>query len=137
MGEPARKLPEDYDYEEHIKPKGYKRQSVMASGEFASSSFELPDKRAVPKFTFVSDNIRLNAVKPVTIYVSKGEELWFAENDKLNIYANGKDSAEAINDFTEQLIHFYKHYKSSTEDNLLQYARALKKTFLENFVEES
>ena len=136
MGEPARKLPEDCDYEEPIKPKGYKRQSVMESGESASFSLELPDKIAVPAFTFVLDNIRLNTVKPVTIYVSKGEELWFAENDKLNIYANGRDSVEAINDFTEQLIHFYKHYKSSSEDELLQYARALKQTFLENFVEE-
>lgn len=136
MGEIARALPGDYDYEEAIRAQGYRKQLPVISGESASFSLELPEKILVPKFTFRSDEIRLRALKPVTIFISKGEELWLADNENLNIYATGKDSVEAIKDFTEQLIHFYLRHKSSSEENLLEYARRLRKIFLENFVEE-
>jgi hypothetical protein len=137
MGEPARTLHPDYDYDEGIAYRGYKRESVVSSEESAPFSPKVPEEIGVPKFTFVGEDLRLRAKKPVTIHISKGEELWFAENKKLDIFATGEDSVSAIQDFASQVIHFYKRYKSLSDDELLQYARQLKVIFAENFVEEN
>lgn len=136
MGEPARTIYEDFDQEDRLNKKGYKREPITSSGQFESFAVQVPETIGVPKFTFVGDNKCLRAKKPVTIHISKGEELWFAESDKLNIYATGKDSVTAIQDFVTQLIYFYNRYKSSSDDQLLEYARELKAFFLDNFIEE-
>jgi hypothetical protein len=100
----------------------------------ANSSLE---QFAAPKSTFVGDRIRLIAKKPVIIYITRKEELWFAENEKLNIYATGADSVSAIRDFESQVIYLYDHYRSMSNDGLPQHARELKALYLYIFYEES
>jgi hypothetical protein len=51
------------------------------------------------------------ASKPVSIRTSKGESLFFAENENLGIYATGESRNEAIQAFSEHVVHFYQHYK--------------------------
>ena len=89
----------------------------------------------VKLFIFKSGEISLHAKECVEIGITKGEELWFAENEELDIYATGSDPDAAIKDFTLQLIHFYRHYMSLPDDRLLKHARKLKSIYSNNFVE--
>ena len=137
MGEAAIAFQEDYDenynYLEYIDKKGYKRLPPFFSGD-ARPQFEISEDSGIPKFIFKSDEILLRAIKPVTIFLSKGEDLWFAENDRLSIYATGKNSIDAINDFTIQLLYFHEHYTSLPDEKLLKHARELKQIYSENFI---
>jgi hypothetical protein len=99
-----------------------------------NSQFDLFE---APKTTFVGQSIRLKAKKPVIIYITKREELWFAENEMLNIYAIAADYVSAIQDFEAQLIYLYNHYRFLSDDGLPQHARELKAIYLYNFDEES
>jgi hypothetical protein len=67
--------------------------------------------------------------KPVSVKISKGEKLFFAENDNLNLYATGETSQEAVQEFCEQLLHFYMHYKKLSWDKVTGEGRRLKEIY--------
>jgi hypothetical protein len=67
--------------------------------------------------------------KPVAIRVSKGESLFFAENENLAIYATGETRGEAIQAFSDHVTHFYHHYKSLSWDRVTGEACRLKKLY--------
>ena len=71
--------------------------------------------------------------KPVSIRVSKGESLFFAENENLGIYATGETRNEAIQAFSDHVIHFYHHYKSLSWDRATGEACRLKKLYEDLF----
>jgi hypothetical protein len=89
----------------------------------------------VPLRKFHADDMTLQPVKPLTIRVSKGEELWFAENDKLDIFAVGESPEEALSEFSKHLIYFYRHYRSKSENELMGRALELKRVFEDSFME--
>jgi hypothetical protein len=79
--------------------------------------------------------VRLKADRRVTIRVSRGEELWFAENEKLDIYADGETPEMAIKEFQLLLTHFFKYYRELDPSRAMGDALRLKSLFEENFHE--
>jgi hypothetical protein len=141
MGEPAMTLDPYEDVEEQVIRRGYHRKTIgVSQSETVLPSSEILERKflqelKVPKSAFAGENLRLRAVKPVTIRLSQGEESWFAENEHLNIYAVGSDTVAAINDFTSHVIHFYQYYKDLQPDRATKRARKLKQLFEKGFVE--
>ena len=72
-------------------------------------------------------------VEPARVKISKGEALFFAENEYFGIFATGESRDEAINNFSEQIIHFYDHYKQLNWNRAAGEALRIKKLF-ENLV---
>lgn len=71
--------------------------------------------------------------KPVSIRISKGEALFFAENENLGIYATGETRSEAIQAFSDHVTHFYHHYKTLSWDRVTGEACRLKKLYEDLF----
>jgi hypothetical protein len=89
----------------------------------------------MPKRIFSAEDIRLKSLKPVAIRVRKGEELWFAENDRLDIYATGDSVEDAVKEFSVCLVHFYLHYKDLGPQDAIGEAKKLKALFIDEFSE--
>ncbi|AFM26263.1 hypothetical protein [Desulfomonile tiedjei] len=96
-------------------------------------SYALPDQYKVPAFQFRRDGLNLRALKPVTIKLARGENLWFAENERLDIYATGDTPQEAIEEFVIQLLSFYEHYRDLNEAQARGGAKRLKNVFATAF----
>ena len=92
---------------------------------------------SVPQSLFVAEGLKLRALKPVAIRVSRGQDVWFAENERLDIYATGESKEAAIQEFRLLLVRFYCHYKSLDAQKALKRARELKQLFEERFAEVS
>lgn len=88
-----------------------------------------------PLWRFASPKVVVLSSKPVSARVSKGESLFFAENEKLAIFATGASRNEAINSFGEHLVHFYEHYKRLDWDDVTGEARRLKEIYEDLFEE--
>ncbi|MCK4391113.1 MAG: hypothetical protein KAV83_12855 [Desulfobacterales bacterium] len=71
----------------------------------------------------------------VVCEVTKGQTLFFAEDENLGIFATGESRNEAISAFGEHLVHFYEHYKRLNWDSVTGEARRLKKIYEELFEE--
>jgi hypothetical protein len=84
---------------------------------------------------FDSDGFSLRAVKPIAIMVREGEQLWFAENEQLDIFATGEDEVDAVKEFSRHVLAFYRHYESLDPSEALGEAKRLKMVFKEGFIE--
>jgi hypothetical protein len=89
-----------------------------------------------PLWRFPSSHGVILSSKPVSVKISRGETLFFAENENLGLYATGESRDDAIHAFCEQLIHFYKHYKRLGWNRATGEARRLKDIY-ENLFRES
>ena len=90
----------------------------------------------MPVWDFFGAGHHLRVVgKPISITLSRGEELWFAENEHLDIFATGESRDDAIREFHVLLVHFYQHYSTLDEEKALKRARRLKRLFRERFTE--
>ncbi|MEI7449587.1 MAG: hypothetical protein WCJ75_08170 [Desulfomonile sp.] len=96
---------------------------------------DFPDQYRVTAFSFAGGGLTLQARKPVTIYVAQGENLWFAENDRLDIYATGATADTAIREFEAHLLSFYRHYAALGTSEGMGEALRVKKLFQESFIE--
>jgi hypothetical protein len=138
MSDPAVKLDPYDDIDRQVSSHGYARKPVKSAffetGVSVSEALERAQELKIPKSRF-SGEVQLQARKPVTIRIFKGEESWFAENENLNIFAMGPDSVQAINDFESHLVYFYLYYRELNPDRATSRAKNLKKIFEENFVE--
>lgn len=86
-----------------------------------------------PCWRFTDLNTVVLSSKPVSGRISKGESLFFAENENLNIYATGETRDEAIQTFSDQVTHFYHHYKRLSWDRVTGEACRLKKLYEDLF----
>lgn len=89
----------------------------------------------MPAWQFRSGGVEVIAKKPVAVHMLKGDHLWFAQSDNLDIYATGETPMDALQDFHVQLVHFFKHYRSRQHKDLVGHALKLKAIFEENFEE--
>lgn len=88
-----------------------------------------------PAWRFTAENHIIRSSKPVTISISRGEQLFFAENENLGLVATGKTIQEAIEDFGEQLVESFLHYQQLSWDRVTGRAKELKRFFEEFFNE--
>lgn len=89
----------------------------------------------VPQSNFSGLGIRLRAVKPISVKISCGKELCFAENERLDIFADGDSPEAAMKEFKSLLVEFYLHYKHLAPERAMSGAMRLKKLFQERFFE--
>ncbi len=131
----------DQDMNEEVRKLGY--SPVPPAFPFSGPSLELDALRKslgkkefrVPQSLFIAEGTKLRARKPVAITISRGQDLWFAENERLDIYSTGESDEAAIREFEFLLVHFYHHYKALDANLALRRAKELKKLFQEGFVE--
>jgi len=88
-----------------------------------------------PLWRFPSSQVVVLSSKPVSVKVSKGETLFFAESENLSIFATGESRGEAIHTFCEHLVHFYVHYKRLDWDRVTGKAQKLKEIYEDLFEE--
>lgn len=86
-----------------------------------------------PLWRFRSSNGVVLSSKPVSVKISRGESLFFAENENLDIFATGESRDDAIRAFNEHLIYFYNHYKNLSWDRVTGEAKRLKRLYEDLF----
>jgi hypothetical protein len=126
------------DIYEEVRKLGYSALPAVSPfwGPSREALRERLDKEfSVPQSLFVAEGVKLRALKPVAIRISRGQDLWFAENERLDIYATGESKEAAIQEFRLLVVRFYCHYKSLDADMALKRAKKLKQLFEERFVE--
>ena len=89
----------------------------------------------IPMWEFKSLEGSISTSKPVFVTFIFDEQIWLAENDDLMIYATGETIDETLKAFQEHLVHFYKHYRDLSWDQVTGQAKRLKKIFQEEFKE--
>ena len=82
---------------------------------------------------FSGADLLLIASPPVEVQVEERESHYFAENEELHIYASGETEAEAIREFNQDILHFYRHYRDLDEERVMGLGSRLKKRFSEVF----
>ena len=79
---------------------------------------------------------RLRAQELFPVKLSIGDDHFFVESENLGIYAAGKTFQAAVEDFCEQLIDIYEHYKSLNARQVTGDANRLRRLYTQMFVEE-
>lgn len=59
----------------------------------------LSDEFIIPRWLFAITECRLKANKAIHIRLTRGTELWFAENEQLDVFATGSTTQEAVEEF--------------------------------------
>lgn len=139
MASPALRVTScDEDMNAEVRKLGYSTVATASPffGPSRKAIQESLDKEfSVPQSLFVAEGLKLRALKPVAIRVSRGQDVWFAENERLDIYATGDSKEAAIQEFRLLLVRFYCHYRSLDAQRALKRARELKQLFEERFAE--
>ncbi len=119
-------------------PINYKRDLPSASTASELDIGTHIDEYSVSKtpiWRFAFEHRIILSAKPVSVIISKGQKLFFAENENLALYATGETRQEAIREFCEQLVHFYLHYKKLSWDKVIGEGRRLKTLYNDLFAE--
>ena len=96
-------------------PENFKREMIANSTASEMEPLTRFFKSSIVKFPiwdFSASGKVLKARKPISVRVLRGETLFFAENETLDIYATGESLEEAIKAFIDHIVYFYTHYKS-------------------------
>jgi len=78
----------------------------------------------------------LRSKRAVEVEIKKGEDLVFAENERLSIFAVGNNEHEALVEFNIQLICQFDHYQRTPERQLIGDAVQIKEIFMKTFDQE-
>lgn len=93
--------------------------------------------KTFPKWQFKATGLRIFSSKPIEVVITRGNGTYFAENEPLEIYASGNSEQEAIEDFCQHVIYFYKHYKDLDWDEVIGRAMELKEIYEKLFQERA
>lgn len=88
-----------------------------------------------PLWSFRSRKGHLKALRPVVVRVRKEDGTFWIENENLGIYEIGETREEAMEEFSETLVHFYFHYARKKWSEVVGQARKRKKFYEELFLE--
>jgi len=78
----------------------------------------------------------MNSASKPEVKITKGNELFLAENERLNIFATGPSADEALREFGSILVYFYEYYKKLNWDQVTGQAKDFKKIYEKIFYEE-
>lgn len=109
---------------------------AMSDGMGSGTRHAPPEKYRVPKYDFVVGNHRIIPSKPVQVTVYKDEDYFVACSETLHIFAAAESAQSAIQDFSEQVVHFYFHYRERPENSVTGLAARVKAIFAQHFHEE-
>jgi len=69
--------------------------------------------------------------KPVTFYIHKKGNSYFAENETLNVYGIGQSLIEAIDQAKQHISYFYSYYKTLDQEKVIGQGEELKNIYRE------
>jgi len=124
--------------EQELHMSGYQTTQVRPSvweSRPAGVEQSLQNDFKVPQSVFSAGETKLEARRTVAVRIWRGQELWFAENERLDIYASGESIEEAMNQFKSLLVHFYLHYRDLDDTRAMRQALELKRLFEAEFIE--
>ena len=81
------------------------------------------------------DQVSVVSRIPLAVTIVRGEELFFAENERLHIFASGDFIEDAIRDLIDQVVDQYLFYLRPSSDLLTKDAQDIKALFEEYFYE--
>ncbi len=70
----------------------------------------------IPLWNLHINDVNYKIDPPIRLVLSKEDDIWIAENEKLLIYGDGETENEAIEDFIESLKEIYTHYVNIPND---------------------
>ncbi len=73
--------------------------------------------------------------QPIAVKIYQDEDLFFAENENLNVCGTGDTIQEALEDLQSHIIHFYHYYKDIRNEQLLGDAVRLKEVYCNLVIE--
>lgn len=92
------------------------------------------NSKSIPLWYINNGEIRLLAKNPIQMNIYIEEDCFSVENESLNIYAVGFSLEEAIENFTDHVIEFWKHYKALPYNKAGKFAKKLKNKYLSSFI---
>ncbi len=92
-------------------------------------------ERKFPMWRVYYNNKKFKFLKPLQVTAYKVNNLYYMENEKLNVFSYGYNFDEALKDFESHISHFVEYYKNISDDKLTAKALEYKRLF-EEFVQE-
>jgi hypothetical protein len=74
--------------------------------------------------------------RPISVKLYQDEDLFFAENENLNVCGTGDTYQEALTDLKLHILHFFHYYQGIDEKKLIGEGIRLKKLYTDLLVEE-
>jgi hypothetical protein len=121
------------DYTEDVKQNWHLVE--IPPGVNTGTDYDPPLRLRIPKHEFRSGSHCLLPIRPVQITLFEEEGCFIAYNENLHIWAAGDTSQYAIQDFEEQVVYFYFHYKEKPGKSLVGTALHLQNLYSESFEE--
>jgi len=94
------------------------------------------NKKTIYIYRLFKENKRYLANKPIAVKVYQDEDLFFTENENLNVCGTGETSQEALADLYLHILHFYNYYREIDEERLIGDAVRLKELYHGLLIEE-
>jgi hypothetical protein len=92
-------------------------------------------KDRIPLTEFIADGHHLIPKRPVEVTLVRDEDCYLAQSERFNVFAAGETREEAIQDFTQQVVYFYLHYRERPAESLIGLALRLKPLYASSFDE--
>lgn len=115
-----------------VLPDSWQEPSFANGSMLAQASRRTPLEKGAA-WLFVSGADRVLSSKPVQITIREEDGLYFAECERLHVYADGLSRDEAIDCLHEQVVLFFKRYSGLSENDVIGSAVGLRKLYVENF----
>ena len=94
------------------------------------------NKKTIHIYRLFKENKRYLANKPIAVKIYQDEDLFFTENENLNVCGTGETSQEALADLYLHILHFYNYYREIDEERLIGDAVRLKELYHGLLIEE-
>jgi hypothetical protein len=121
--------------EERI-PNGW-RLTPVSETDLKPTELTPPAVLKVPVRRFRSASGAVQSRKPVEVRFTQEENIFIASSDTMNIHAAGQTIESALQDFTDQLVYFYRYYRRLSEADVIGVAARLRQIYLDEFTESS
>jgi len=118
-----------------VSKKKIENDIVSTGSSDVEAENSLKDSFVIPRRLFYANGYTLKAVRNIAIAFKRGSYSWFAENEKLDIFATGDSIQEANHEFNVMIIDFYQHYRDVPKSKALPQALRLKQLFEKTFTE--
>lgn len=93
------------------------------------------NKKTVYIYRLSKENKQYIICNPIAVKIYQDEDLFFAENENLNVCGTGETSQEALADLHLHILHFYKYYRKIDKEQLVGDAIRLKELYYNLLIE--
>ena len=119
-------------------PSNYRSTSVTEVGTANIIDWQqvFKNKKTIFIYRLFKENKRYLTNKPIAVKIYQDEDLFFTENENLNVCGTGETSQEALADLYLHILHFYNYYREIDEERLIGDAVRLKELYHGLLIEE-